>query len=195
VKRKSGFLPPTYGSSSTYGVSIAVPYYWAIAPDYDATFTPMITTKQGPLLHGEWRQRLVSGSYYIRASGIFQLDKEAFLGTPGYQDFRGHVETSGKFSLSDKWSWGWDGWLISDKTYLQDYGLYKVRNSANLLLATPDYALRKATCRAAATAATSMCGHCISTASRRSTPRIRSRSSTRCSNTTTPSAGRSWAAN
>ncbi len=32
-------------------------------PNYDFTFTPMITTRQGPLLQGEWRHRLVNGSY------------------------------------------------------------------------------------------------------------------------------------
>ena len=39
------------------------PTIWALAPNYDFTFTPMITTRQGPLLQGEWRQRLVNGSY------------------------------------------------------------------------------------------------------------------------------------
>ena len=54
----------------------------------------MITTRQGPLLQGEWRQRLINGAYAIRASGIFQLDKDVFLRddgvpTPGYRDWRG----------------------------------------------------------------------------------------------------------
>jgi LPS-assembly protein len=51
------------------------------------------------------------------------------------------VNTAGQFSLSDKWTWGWEGWLMSDKTYLQDYGLYRVHQLNNLLLSTPDYAL------------------------------------------------------
>jgi LPS-assembly protein len=38
----------------------------------------MITSKQGPLVQAEWRQRLINGSYMVRASGIFQLDKQAF---------------------------------------------------------------------------------------------------------------------
>src|SRR5262249_14139787 len=130
-----------YSSSSTYGFGLTTPYYWALSPYYDATITPMITSKQGPLLQVDWRQRLVNGSYYIRGSGIFQLDKEAFANTPGYQDFRGHVNSAGQFSLSEKWTWGWEGWLISDKTYLQDYSLYQVRQANNLLLSTPDYAL------------------------------------------------------
>jgi LPS-assembly protein len=145
VKRKSGVLVPTFSTSSVYGLAVSVPYYWALAPDYDATFTPMITTKQGPLLQGEFRQRLVDGAYSIRASGIFQLDKNLFLNggfpTPGYRDWRGSIETTGQFNLSDKWVWGWDGTLLSDKTYLQDYGLYKAAQSANLLKSTPDAAL------------------------------------------------------
>ena len=66
-------------SSSIYGVAVTTPYYWALAPNYDVTITPMITTKQGPLVQGEWRQRLMNGSYTIRGAGIFQLDQEAFV--------------------------------------------------------------------------------------------------------------------
>jgi LPS-assembly protein len=145
VKRKSGVLVPTFHTSSVYGVAVSVPYYWALAPDYDATFTPMITSKQGPLLQGEFRQRLVDGAYSIRASGIFQLDKNVFIQngveTPGFRDWRGSLETSGQFNLSDKWVWGWDGTLLSDKTYLQDYGLYKPAQSSTLLMVTPDAAV------------------------------------------------------
>ena len=145
VKRKTGFLVPSVSTSSVYGYSVTTPYYWALAPNYDFTFTPMITTRQGPLLQGEWRQRLVNGSYTIRASGIFQLDKDVFhnhgLPTPGYRDWRGSIETSGQFSLTAKWTWGWDGTLLSDKTYFQDYGLQRNVQTTNLLRSTPDYAL------------------------------------------------------
>ena len=37
VKRKTGLLTPSISSSSVYGGAIEVPYYWALAPDYDAT--------------------------------------------------------------------------------------------------------------------------------------------------------------
>ncbi len=145
VKRKSGFLPATISTSSVYGVGVAIPYYWALAPNYDATITPLITTKQGPLLQGEWRQRLINGSYSIRASGLFQLDKDYFLnrdgpGAPGYRDIRGGVETSGQFSLTNKWVWGWDGTLVSDKSYFQDYRVSKPTQTNDPLKAT-DYAL------------------------------------------------------
>ena len=105
VTRKTGFLVPTYGTSTVYGFAVTTPYYFALAPDYDATVTPMITTKQGALLQGEWRQRLLNGSYTIRATGIYQLDKNLFfsggLPTPGYRDWRGSLESAGQFNLSE----------------------------------------------------------------------------------------------
>jgi LPS-assembly protein len=136
VKRKTGYLIPTLSSSSVYGVAAEVPYYWALAPDYDATFAPMITTKQGPLLQGEFRQRLMDGAYSIRAAGIYQLDKDYFIRsngttTPGYRDWRGSVESSGLFALNNNWVWGWDGTLLSDRTFLQDYNPRLSRYNAN----------------------------------------------------------------
>src|SRR5262249_25232652 len=102
-------------------------------------------SRQGPLLQAEWRQRLVNGAYTVRATGIFQLDKDVFLNgglpTPGYRDFRGSIETSGQFNPSGKGVWGGDRTPLTDKTYLQDYGLFRAAQSANLLKITPDFAL------------------------------------------------------
>ena len=132
VKRKTGVLFPTITWNSNYGVGLTVPYYWALAPDYDLTVTPMLTSKQGLLLQGEWRQRLIDGAYSVRAAGIFQLDKEEFLYQgrsgfgSGYRDFRGSVHTSGQFSITDRWVWGWDGTLITDKPFLQDYSVIRI---------------------------------------------------------------------
>jgi LPS-assembly protein len=142
VKRKTGVLTPNYSTSSVYGFGVTVPYYWALAPNYDFTFSPMITTGQGPLLQGEWRHRLLNGAYSIRASGIFQQDKDKFLNTPGYLDQRGSVETSGQFNLSDKWVWGWDATVLSDRNFLYDYGLMRNIQASNLTkFITPDYVL------------------------------------------------------
>jgi len=146
ARRKSGFLLPTFHTSSVYGFGVTTPYYWALAPDYDATISPTITSKQGPLVQAEWRQRLVNGSYTIRGSGIFQLDKEAFLDKgdiAGNRDFRGSISSQGQFRLTDKWVYGWDGTLITDRAYFQDYGLYRTQN-VNLLASTPDYVLSQA---------------------------------------------------
>lgn len=54
-QRKSGFLTPHYGSSSKSGTELTVPYYWNIAPNYDATFYPRAMTKRGLQLSGDFR--------------------------------------------------------------------------------------------------------------------------------------------
>jgi len=128
VRRKTGWLPPTFGSSGLYGFGVTTPYYWALAPSYDVTVTPTLTTRQGLLLQAEWRQRLENGSYTVHGAGINQLDPALFAekngaGYPGDRVNRGVLDSSGRFALNQQWTWGWDAMLVSDKTFFQDYGL------------------------------------------------------------------------
>jgi LPS-assembly protein len=141
VKRKTGFLMPSITSSTTFGYGVETPFYWAIAPDYDATFSPRITSRQGVLFQGEFRQRLINGSYQIRAYGIDQLDRGAFTGQPGDRQFRGGVETKGQFALNDKWVWGWDGVLLSDYFFFSDYRLAQYKDTLGSFLSLPTEAI------------------------------------------------------
>ncbi|RTR34870.1 LPS assembly protein LptD [Shewanella atlantica] len=54
-KRKSGFLFPTFSTSTTNGVEVATPYYWNIAPDYDLTLTPHYMSARGLFLKSDFR--------------------------------------------------------------------------------------------------------------------------------------------
>lgn len=141
VKRKTGFLMPGFSTASGYGYGVETPFYWAIAPDYDATFSPRFTTRQGVLLQGEFRQRLLNGSYQIRGYGIDQLDQKAFAGQPGDRQFRGGIDTKGQFSLNDKWVWGWDGVLLSDYAFFQDYRLAQYKDPLGSFLSLPTEAI------------------------------------------------------
>jgi len=66
-RRKSGFLYPTFGSSSRSGMYLNLPYYWNIAPNYDATITPGYYSDRGFLLGTEFRYLLP------RSNGTFDL--------------------------------------------------------------------------------------------------------------------------
>jgi LPS-assembly protein len=141
VKRKTGFLMPSYTTVTGYGYGVETPFYWAIAPDYDATFNPRFTTRQGVLFQGEFRQRLINGSYQIRAYGIDQLDQGAYAGQPGDRQFRGGVDTKGQFALNDKWVWGWDGVLLSDYYFFSDYRLAQYKDPLGSFLSLPTEAI------------------------------------------------------
>src|SRR3981081_4207983 len=141
VKRKSGFLMPGYTSVSTYGFGVEIPYYFALAPDYDMTINPRFTTRQGVLLQGEFRQRLIDGSYQIRAYGVAQLAPAAYAGQSVDRTFRGGIDTKGQFALNDKWVWGWDGVLLSDYYFFSDYRLAQYKDTLNSILRLPTEAI------------------------------------------------------
>ncbi len=127
VKRKSGFLFPSAGYKSALGAFAKVPYFWALAPNYDLTFSPAIYTKQGLLLDAEWRHRLDTGYYTLHMAGIDQLDPSAFIesGTRDSGDvaLRGGLRTTGQFFLNRLWTLGWDATLLSDRTFTRDYNV------------------------------------------------------------------------
>jgi LPS-assembly protein len=62
-ERKSGFLVPTAGSSGARGIEFALPYYFNLAPNYDATVTPRIMTRRGLQLGGQFRYLLGSDGW------------------------------------------------------------------------------------------------------------------------------------
>lgn len=54
-KRKSGFLYPSFSTSTTSGFEVSAPYYWNIAPEYDLTFTPNYMSNRGIFTKTEFR--------------------------------------------------------------------------------------------------------------------------------------------
>lgn len=128
VKRKSGFLIPSYSHSDELGNTVQVPYYFALSDHYDFTFAPMWTEKAGTLLLGTWRQRTASGGYQLELAGVWNKS-DTFLSPEGAvesvtdQDFRGSIKTQGKFALNPYYAWGWDVLLETDDTFRRYYNL------------------------------------------------------------------------
>jgi LPS-assembly protein len=54
-QRKSGFMGPIFGGTVQGGSDITLPFYWNIAPNYDATLSPRLMLKRGLLLNNEFR--------------------------------------------------------------------------------------------------------------------------------------------
>ncbi|MFN7086615.1 MAG: LPS-assembly protein LptD, partial [Burkholderiales bacterium] len=82
-ERKSGFLTPSYGSSSKSGVEFMLPYYWNIAPNRDATLSPRLITKRGLQLNTEFRYleptyRGEAHVEYLPNDNLARLDRTAY---------------------------------------------------------------------------------------------------------------------
>lgn len=112
VKRKSGFLVPGFGDDSTLGLIFEIPFFWVIDESKDATITPIITTKEGPVLALDYRQRLKQGKLEIEGSGTVDSDN----------DFRGHVFSEFRYDIDNTWRGGIDFDRTIDDTYLRRYG-------------------------------------------------------------------------
>ncbi|MEI9902293.1 MAG: LPS-assembly protein LptD [Hyphomicrobium sp.] len=128
VKRKSGFLMPQPSQSDTLGYSTTIPYYFALAQNYDFTFYPMYTSRQGILWQGEWRHRTENGQYYIKGAGIDQNADDlpdSIANRQQYDGWRGSLETKGLFNLGSWWKFGWD---ITSETDDEFRRFYKIDN-------------------------------------------------------------------
>ncbi len=114
VERDSGFLVPEFRQSSTYGFGVQVPYYRVIDEHSDLTFTPFITTGDGPIGIVEYRRAFESGELVTEAS----LTYDDYEGENG---LHGHVEAVGDFGLVEDFRWGFDAIAVTDDGYLARY--------------------------------------------------------------------------
>lgn len=117
-RRKSGFLPPTIGSSENTGVDISIPYYFNIAPNLDATFTPRVMSKRGILLGGEFRYLTEHNRGEIRTE-LLPSDSEQ---GPGENDTRGAVNMLLNGTPAPRWRYDIDLNYVSDNDYIDDLG-------------------------------------------------------------------------
>jgi LPS-assembly protein len=113
-QRKSGFLAPRAGHEAKQGAFIATPYYFNLAPNYDATVTPRYMTDRGLMLQNEFR-------YLGRASS-----GQATLDWLPDDDLTGDQRAAGSLRFDHRpgafWTMSVDTQAVSDKTYLEDFG-------------------------------------------------------------------------
>jgi len=113
-ERKSGFLYPQIGSSSDNGIDLAAPFYWNIAPNQDATFTPRIIGDRGFMLGSEYRflkrrQRGTLNFDYLPDDD--NEDRDRWLGRIRYQA-----------RLAPRWTTRLNFNRVSDEDYFLDLG-------------------------------------------------------------------------
>ena len=114
VKYKSGFLMPSFSSTSDMGTQFNIPFYINISDQHDLTPTFSYLTKENPLFQLE--HRLNADHSEFRTKGSFTHNKE---GENRWHIFNNDIIEMGQNARA----------LIyiqrtSDKTYLQKYGFY-----------------------------------------------------------------------
>jgi len=114
-KRKSGFLVPSFGTSSSGGFQFSTPYYWNIEPQMDATLTPTYITDRGVMASGEYR--------YLFKQGHGQINLDYL---PSDNQYGGHHRSSIHFEHQQTFLKRGSILLlfnqVSDDRYFQDFG-------------------------------------------------------------------------
>jgi len=130
--RLSGFLMPAFGQDSSGGTDIVIPYYFNLAPQYDATYTFRSLWKRGLIHSGEFRLLSENSNNLINAT--FLKDDDIYDDRTNFDLSSGG--TFPQFEKQDRWllhsshsgAWG-DNWrtslnysAVSDNDYLHDIG-------------------------------------------------------------------------
>ena len=119
VKRASGFLTPSLGSSSSVGFQVATPYFLVLGPDKDITLFPRITSKAGPVLGTEYRQLFGDGTLDALGSINYSNPADAQI---NHGQLRGNINAQSEFDVSEDWRTGFDVQRSSDQAYLLQFG-------------------------------------------------------------------------
>jgi LPS-assembly protein len=78
-RRKSGVLAPQYWQTTLRGAEVGLPFYWNIAPEQDATITPVFMSKRGEQLKTHYRY--LDARYFGEARAEYMPQDHA-LGKP-----------------------------------------------------------------------------------------------------------------
>lgn len=111
VRRKSGILAPSYGTSDDLGAEITVPYYLVIDESQDAMGAVRYTSDEGPVLEASYAGLYEDGSFDI--AGSITKDSEGRV--------RNHVQSGLMWHFDETWRGGLSLNLASDDTYMRKY--------------------------------------------------------------------------
>jgi len=112
--RKSGVLTPEIGSTGRSGNELRIPYYWNIAENYDATFSPRLLTDRGLQIGTEFRYLLQN------SDGI--LEVEYLPDDTKFNDNRHQIRFEHQTLFANGWRNQIDFRNVSDNQYFEDLG-------------------------------------------------------------------------
>ncbi|MCX4028026.1 LPS-assembly protein LptD [Endozoicomonas sp. SM1973] len=119
-RRQSGFLAPTIGTSGDNGFDLTTPYYFNLAPNYDATLYPRYMAERGFLLEGEFRYLTPNSSGEV--GGAYLGSDDLKDGNRQAGEDRWYANWIHDQRLTDRWKFNIDYTKASDKDYFRDFG-------------------------------------------------------------------------
>ena len=123
-RRQSGFLPPSFSTGGETGFTLVTPYYFNLAPNYDATLYPQYMTKRGLLMEGEFRYLTKSSEGQFGGAYLNDDNDERSKQTDS-EKTRYMLNWQHRGGLDSRLSTLVDYTKISDPFYFQDLKSYQ----------------------------------------------------------------------
>ncbi|CAA2929337.1 LPS-assembly protein LptD [Arsenophonus endosymbiont of Bemisia tabaci Q2] len=125
-KRGSGFLLPNGSYSKGSGLDFALPFYWNIAPNYDATITAQFMTFRGVKLNNEFRYLTIARTGTVAVDWLkhernYIKDKNSGHYPARDSDDRWLVYWGHSGVLNQVWRFNIDYTKVSDPKYFTDF--------------------------------------------------------------------------
>ena len=125
-ERKTGLLAPIYSTNGRTGLDVSIPFYWNIAPNFDATFKARAMSKRGIMVNNEFRYLTKN----IKGNLIFDILPDDLKTDQN----RNRVQFMHDQKLGKGWSTRLDFNRVSDDAFFRDLGKgLKVTSRTNLL--------------------------------------------------------------
>lgn len=124
-RRTSGFLFPNIGYGERRGFDLTLPYYFNLAPNYDATLSPRLMTERGLMLGGEFRYLTDSSTGTFSADFLphdMRADEESIEYQQNVPDSRWWYQWKDTTSFGSNWGAGININRVSDDHYFEDFG-------------------------------------------------------------------------
>ena len=118
VKRKAGFLTPSFLQSHYFGLAIDTPYYYPLADDHDITVIPKFSQKKNPALFVQHRKNFRNGEMRTDFSGTVENQT---INQKKEDRKRGHINSKGIFYLNSKNYVSYKAPRSTDRNYQNTY--------------------------------------------------------------------------
>lgn len=130
LRRKSGFLRPSYSLASQVGFAFSIPYLFSISDSQELIFKPILTSKIGHVPWIYYGLRFPNGEFSIDASltgtkSVDKKDNNEQVKKIKHSGYRGHFFAKLHYDINNNWRAGFNINRVSDMYYLKRFPFFE----------------------------------------------------------------------
>ena len=119
---RSGLMIPGITISGNNGLELSASYYARLAANHDLEVTAYAFTDAPPMARLRYRGLVDKGAFQVTGY-LTRSERIPLSGTEPEMDWRGYLESNGRFQFDPNWSLTFSARAASDRTFLRRYDI------------------------------------------------------------------------